>query len=386
MLESRFNNLVLAIYDTVLSPGRWPEVLHRVALFLGARGAVIFERQVTQSALKLGASCLSANYDATIFQAYLSQCSESELEDQILFERSSLEADRIELIDDAILADGSCHASARPNIKFLESYGLRHRAAALLNKDDPSTDRFSVQYSSRRGPVSEAERQKAALLLPHVAKALALGRPFLQLEQRAVVALASLDRLKIGVAIASGDGTTLFRNTEFDRICDEYDVVKVNRAGRLVINEERPQRSLASMLGSVGSHGRSGARPRKEAILVDHEDAEFALCIEVCPLSQMSEFARSPLNGHVVYCLDSKMFFDLDTTVMSSLFSLTNAEERVLSLMANGFSNKHIASIVGKSTETINSHVKSLLAKSRCANRTQLVRLATGVCASLVKG
>ena len=54
------------------------------------------------------------------------------------------------------------------------------------------------------------------------------------------------------------------------------------------------------------------------------------------------------------------------------LGAITPAENRVLSLLSRGESNRRIAEQLVLSPRTVESHVSSLLAKTGCRNRTQL--------------
>lgn len=385
MHEPAHDKLVLEIYDAALSPQNWPEVLLKLAAFIGAAGAIVFEREDPQLPSTVRASHMSANYKAPVLDAYLSRFSEHEMLDQLVFEQTSLKSDRIELVSDADVYYNRAGVKQHPNVRFLVAHGLRNRAAALLDKDNPSIDRFSVQFSARRGPIDKAEMARANLLLPHVAKSLALARPFRELTHNNKIVLASLNRLNIGIAITDKRGRLAFQNTEFRRISSDYGLIVSDRVGKISVADERSHRKLMSMLGDHGQHGRFGARPRKEAVLVDHEDATFALCVEVLPLSQADELGEANLDGDVIYCLDSKRMYDVDTSVLSKLFKLTRSEEKTLSMLTKVVPNKRIADESGKSVETINTQVKALLLKTQCDNRTQLVRLATGIGARMVR-
>ena len=55
---------------------------------------------------------------------------------------------------------------------------------------------------------------------------------------------------------------------------------------------------------------------------------------------------------------------------------LTAREEDVLRLVADGLTNRDIASQLGISQNTVKNHIKNILAKLQADNRTQLVRLA----------
>ena len=52
---------------------------------------------------------------------------------------------------------------------------------------------------------------------------------------------------------------------------------------------------------------------------------------------------------------------------------ISPAELRVLAVLRSGASNREIAAALYLSVRTVESHISSLLAKTGCRNRTQLV-------------
>ena len=52
---------------------------------------------------------------------------------------------------------------------------------------------------------------------------------------------------------------------------------------------------------------------------------------------------------------------------------ISPAEQRVLAVLRSGASNREIAAALYLSVRTVESHISSLLAKTGCRNRTQLV-------------
>jgi DNA-binding NarL/FixJ family response regulator len=49
------------------------------------------------------------------------------------------------------------------------------------------------------------------------------------------------------------------------------------------------------------------------------------------------------------------------------------AERRVLEVLGKGASNREIAAVLYLSVRTVESHISTLLAKTGCSSRTQLV-------------
>jgi DNA-binding NarL/FixJ family response regulator len=52
---------------------------------------------------------------------------------------------------------------------------------------------------------------------------------------------------------------------------------------------------------------------------------------------------------------------------------ISPAEQRVLAVLRSGASNREIAATLYLSVRTVESHISSLLGKTGCRNRTQLV-------------
>ena len=385
------NDLVLKIYDTALDPATWPEILQEVAWYCNARGAFIFELEGQGETRRLNAVRASAIFDPEMVRAYLANHAEDELSDQEFFASRSRMTDAIELVPDTELdsqlrdSEKGLGVFERPHMQAQMSFGFKHRAGALLNKDDLLRDRFALQFSLDHGIVKPEDCDAAKVLMPHLAKAISLARPTNALQRKYESVARAVDRLNVGVAILDHDRRVVFRNEEFDRQMDDYKAFRVGNDGRLAFSQDKFDRSVQDLLGDISNHGHFGARPRKEAVAsaLDGDDV-FALCVEIAPLPTAMEFGETALDGHIVYSLDTSQAYAVRTDTLKELFDLTKSEAQVVSLLAEGLTNQQISEARTKSVHTINTQVKSVLAKTRTANRTQLIRLVTNLSTALV--
>lgn len=377
-------DLILRIYDTVADTSKWPQVLDEIAHYLNAQGAFLFEMEGFGEERTINAPYFSTAYSDDVVKEYLRLHRAQELVDQDRFAYHSKAADGLELIRDEVLADTEEELLARENTKMMVRYGLRYRAGALLNKDQIFQDRFALQFSESHGPLSDDERDRAHFVMPHVAKALSVGRPTVQLEKQFNSVSSMIDQLKVGICLLDKRGHVVFRNSEFDRQIDTYSAFRVDRSGKLVFSQSTFDKSLENLFGDLSNHGNFGGRPRKEAVSATLENDTFALCVEVVPIRHAEEFGEAVLDGHIVYSLDTSVSYDIKIDMLSRLFALTRSEADVLELMADGLTNQQISGERGKSIHTINSQVKSILAKTMTANRTQLIRLSTNVSANFL--
>lgn len=385
-MQPDHNDMLLRIYDTVAAPELWPAVLDQVADAIGARGCIVFELNGQGTERRITAPFCSASNDAALLEKYIGLFFEAELADQDVFEAHSAASDQVDLIDDSVLAENDHELLRKPNVQLLRRMGIGHRAACLLNKDNRLRGRFSVQLGADRGRLGIGERAIAAALMPHLAKAIELGRPAQQLAQEQQALVTAMDRLRIGVAILDRAGFVAFRNREFERQQQEYRMFINDPAGRLRLVEDRAQKRLSDMQASVLNHGWFGARPRKEAIVTGSDGVPGALCLEVVPLDRSEALSGKQWAGAVLFSLDTSLPAKPDEQLVRAVFSLTKTESELAGLIADGLTNREIADGRSRSVETVNVQVKSLLSKTQCANRTQLVRLLMSFSTDLLNG
>ena len=374
-MSQDMRDLILDVYDTVADPSLWQSVLDKFAAALDAKGFVVFELHGYGDARVLSASHFSSYHQPDLLQAYIDVYLKWELIDQDTFEAHSLASDSIDLIDDSVLARTDEELFKIPNAAQLLDYGIRHRHAGLLNKDNKTRSRFSVQLAADRGRLTPVERDRMRIVLPHIAKALDLGRPIAQLTAQHRGMVEAMDQLRIGVCVLDGDGRVVLTNREFDRQRDTYRVFRADAAGRLRLQDEADHARFATLVQDATNHGQYGARPRKEAVAVNNGDEASVLSIEIAPIEHLAEIGTTRFGGVIVYSLDTSLPVEYDPTLLSHVYGLTGAETTLIQMVGNGLTNLEIAEQRSRSVSTINAQVKSLLSKTQCSNRTQLVRL-----------
>jgi DNA-binding CsgD family transcriptional regulator len=260
--------------------------------------------------------------------------------------------------------------------------GVYYRAGALLSKDTDAMDRFALQFLKHQGPISEPARQMVEGLLPHVAKSLSIGRSFWSLHMSKQSLVALIEALPFGVAIAAGDGSLLFTNSEFARLADEY---RLCPSGRTQLTAARLPAAMRVLLADTDSHGKTGARPLREAGFMAGEVEGTGLFMEISPIRDHPEFERFDRNCYLISTLDSHRAHSINPDVVARFFPMSASELAVLDLVVKGHTNAEMAEIRGRSTETVNSQVKSLIRKSGARNRTELVRVAVGLSVASLK-
>ncbi|MDK2982216.1 MAG: hypothetical protein PWQ55_2563 [Chloroflexota bacterium] len=132
--------------------------------------------------------------------------------------------------------------------------------------------------------------------------------------------------------------------------------------------------------------------PRSKVVILTsfHEDSNIFPAIKAGALSyvlksidpeELAETIKSAARGEAV--LDSKVasrlmheYRDDANESMQAYMQLTNREQEVLELIAEGLSNAHIAEKLVISEKTVKSHVSNILSKLHFADRTQVAVFA----------
>lgn len=375
MDRDAYRDFVLEIYQAVPEPSRWTSTLDRMCEHFRGRGIIVFEWEFHDIDRKLVTPWHTSGYDEDILASYLKRNQYYEEQDQDIYERQLLSIDGIEIISEDVLYTQKTDYLTRPHVKELREYGIRHRTGSLLDKDNPFRSRFSLQLAEGRS-LGPEQHQDLLDLLPHIAKAMDVGRPIASpaFERRAMFAI--LDKLQVGICLLDALGRVILRNTEFNRQMDTFRAFQITPGGTLRLAGPGDDGHFERLLQDALNHGRCGARPRKEAIALSGIDKSEFLCVEVVPLHRAEEIGTKPLDGAILISRDTSRPSGINLDLVQQVYSdLTSAELAVIELICQGFTNPEIADRRERSVDTVNAQVKSILAKSRASNRTQLVRM-----------
>lgn len=370
-MTQEIRDLTLEIYDAIADPLAWTGVLDQLVERIGAQGSIIFEWSQGDGNMSLTAPFHSGFYTNAALNTYLVKCQHLEAKDQEILRKKTRSHDEIEILDDTLLAPSVKELRSQEHVQKLMRLGIFHRAAGILNKDNPWISLFSVQLAANRKPLDEVERKYLSQLLPHIAKALDLSLPMRQLQERYQGVLSAIDCLNIGVCVLDRRGMIVARNQEFQRQQETYRTFRISPDGKLTITDRLGQKILESLMSDLHQHGKFGARPRKESI-VSH--LLEPLCIELSPLRKSGEIGTRVFDGFILCSTDTGLPVSCNTRLVQQAFGLTSAETSLVDAIGQGLTNPEIADRRGRSVATVNAQTKSILLKSNCSNRTQFVR------------
>lgn len=380
MNNADVREIVLQAYSAAHTPRTWTAVLDRVTDHFKANGIIIWEWRGKGNEKLLKTPYFSSFYEADLLEDYLNRHQSWEFADQTQFEQKAMGygdklRDTVDLLNERDLYPNEEEYMATPHAKELLSYGIRHRYGALLDRDNPYHARFSIQTSSTKGPLNAEELNQLGQILPHFAKALELADAIHERQTERAAFLGALNSFDVGICILDSQARVVEKNTEFDRQIEEFGAFWVAPDSRLALHDRANRKLFEHLLADFRNHGAFGARPRKEAVLVNTQEKAGALCIEILPPTEILEAGSENNRFAVLLSRDTTRQIRFDFHSVRRVYQLTDAEIAVADLLCGGLTNMEIATERGRSVETVNAQVKNILGKTETTNRTQLVRL-----------
>lgn len=221
-------------------------------------------------------------------------------------------------------------------------------------------------------PPKPCDSQGHGITPPHLAKAQEMTRHAEQMARLQQGLAAAINRLSLGVCILDQAGHVVDMNQEFERQVQDYDAFRLGPDGKLDFVSARDRVGLTSLM-----LGEADQRLHKEVMPVPHGAETGALRIDIEVLQRTDDGGAMLSDGAIIYSMDTSLMADISVDPLAQTYDLTPTEAKLTKMVCEGLTNAQIAQIRGRAVDTINAQVKSVLAKTGCTNRTQLVRMMT---------
>ncbi len=371
-----FSHLVGAIYDCALDPGRWPETLTRVRHELGFANAILGVNALPGGELLLHAV-------VGVESPWLERMPDH-TDDVIAAWGGPAVAYSHPLDRPAVASriDPNLWELA-PSTRYLREWaapqGLIDSLVIPLVRDATSIGTVAMGRHRDAGPIGEREVAMAQLLLPHLQRAVAVGR---LLQQRPVAGevAAVLDALRVPVLVVSADRTIRFANPAAAALLDAGTALTTAPSPggrRLTAVTPAAARALAAAIARACAGDVALADGSLAVPLPAGRDAHAAY---VLPLGRR---AGRPLldgdGGAAVFVATPHAAPGATGSMAAALFGLTAAEQRVFDAIVAGLTPAEAAASVGVAPSTARTHLLRLFEKTGTHRQADLVRLAAAL-------
>jgi DNA-binding CsgD family transcriptional regulator len=252
--------------------------------------------------------------------------------------------------------------------------GAHHSVYAMIPFDGDHNAVFQIGRRFGMEPIGVQEIAVVDALLPHMRRALQIGRRFSSLESELDAALMALDQFRIGVVLISGTCEVIFANCVAEAIFARNDGLGVLHR-HLMAATPALTAALARLIGGAvetgGGHGLSAggvlALPRPSML------RPFEVLVAPIPAGARMFDALHP--GATVFIADPEQTYEVPTGVVARLYDLTPAEARVACAIAMFNSLPVAAEHLGIAVTTARTHLQRVFDKTGARSQVELVHL-----------
>ena len=367
--DQTLSDLIGDVYDATLDQSLWPKVLERAAQFVGGVGAALFSKD---AAAQLGDVYhnvgIDQHYKQLYFDKYVTLDPATNGQFFAEIEQPFATAD---------LMPYNQFVETRFYQEWVRPQGLIDFVSAVLDRSATSVAMFGVFRHERDGVVDDQARRRMRLIVPHIRRAVLIGRMFDLKAAEAATFADTLDGLSAGMCLVDAQGRIVHANVAGHAILAAGDILSVV-AGRLVAFDAQVNGTLEEVFAAAG-RGDAALGVKGIAIPLTVKSGERYVG-HALPLT--SGARRS---AGVAYTAAAALFIRKAALVTPSppevigrTFNLTPMELRVLLAIVEVGGVPQVAAALGVADSTIKTHLGRLFEKTGAKRQADLVKLVAG--------
>ena len=367
--KEQLSALIGDIYDALFEPDLRIDVLDKIADFTGGHSGGLLSKHVLGNAGKL--YCYIGK-DAGSLQAY------SESYPNLGSTADPLSVGVEQIVSTADLVPYDEFRRGRFFREWARPNGWGDIASAVIEKSTTGCTFLSVARNEARGPVDDEMRRRIALVVPHVRRALLIGKTIHLKEAEAICFTDILDGLSAGMILVDARGRIVHTNAAGSAILDAADVLRKTACGRLVAGDPPINAALQEILLAADA-GDTALGVKGTALPLTAHDGERYVA-HVLPLTSAAR-RRVGLAYNAVAALfvrRTALEAFSASEAISEMYKLTPTELRVLLAIVDVGGVPEVAASLGVAATTIKTHLSRLFEKTGVGRQADLVKLVAG--------
>ena len=366
--SKRLPTLIGDIYDAVIDPAQRNDVLDKIASFTGGHsGGLLSKHSVSKSE----ALYCYVGADPNSLQVY----SESYPKLDPTADSPSFRVEQVVSATDLVPYEE--FRRGRFYREWARPHGWVDVASAVIEKSPISCTFLSVVRHEANGLVDDEMRRRMALLIPHVRRALLIGKTIHRKQTEAVCFSDVLDGLSSGMILVDANGRIVHTNNAGIAILDAADFLRAV-CGRLVASDLAINAALRDILVAA-SVGDTALGVKGIALPLTAHDGERYVA-HVLPLTSGARRAAGLAYNAVAALFIRKAALEpfSPPEVIGEMYKLTPTELRVLLAIVDIGGVPEVAAALGVAVTTVKTHLSRLFEKTGVARQADLVKLVAG--------
>lgn len=267
--------------------------------------------------------------------------------------------------------------------EWLRHVEIHHMIGTVFPTEAGGIGVLGIHRPRAGGHYSNADRNKAALLVPHIQRAFQISRRLTGVSLAHDAAFDALDRINTGVILLDQSRRIIYANGLAEIFLRDIPEIGVSD-GRLTVRDPAMDRQLTYLVCGALETADGQHKPSPTALAIPR-DKDPPLTLALAPFRPR----WSRLNGQralaLVFIRDPSRVY-MDPGQLRDLFDLTRTEAAIANDLVRGLSLAQIVTARGVGAETVRSHIKKILAKTctqRQAEAAALLLRAVGTISDL---
>jgi DNA-binding CsgD family transcriptional regulator len=364
------STVIADIYDAAIEPALWRQTLASICTYVGGHSGVLFWHDAaSQSAQALHLYNDDPKYTQLYFEKYLPM-------NPVFPAATFMETGVVHSTTDFISQDEL--EQTRFYKEWIAPQGIADSLAVNLEKGITRSSLLNIRMDASLGFENDDSRSRMALLVPHLQRAVAIGRLFDQAATAQTALTETLDHVEAAVFLVGSDGMITFANDPAKKMLDDAVLVREREGGLHAVATDA-DRALREIFTSAAK-GDTSVGVRGVAVPLTGSSGEpwFA---HVLPLTSGRRQQAGQAN-HAVAAVFIRQTAPNAPPPLESIakqYTLLPSEVRVLAAVARIQGVKELAEFLGVSQATVKTHLHNLFRKTGTRRQSELVKLIAGI-------
>jgi DNA-binding CsgD family transcriptional regulator/PAS domain-containing protein len=359
------SELIGYIYDAALDSLLWIEVLARIADFVGGHAAGLLSKD---SVSKFG----NAYYNFGVDPHYMRLYSEIYFKFDPMVTVFFCDVEQVVSISDLVPYDEFCQA--RFYREWVRPQGWVDAANAVLEKSVTSCAYLSVIRSEEKGMVDDEMRRRMRLIVPHVRRAVLIGKVIDLKTVEAATFAATLDGISASIFLVDANGRIVHANASGHDMLGGGQIVH-SAQGALTAADPQAARTLRDVIASAsGGDAAVGAGGVAVPLSASSDQCWLA---HILPLTSGARQRAGLAYAAVAAVFVRKASLDTPSSMeaIAKLYKLTPSELRVFAAIVDVGGVSAVAEALGISEATVKTHLQHLFEKTGLRRQADLMKL-----------
>ena len=358
--------LIGDIYDTALEPTLWPRVLPRSAQFVGGPAASIFSKDAASKTGDVAYDCgIDPYYRQLYFEKYIKL-------DPLTVGHFFAQVEQPVAVADIMSYDEFLETRAYQ--EWGRPQGLVDVLNVALDKTATSAAMYCVFRHERNGRVDDEMRRRMRLIVPHLRRAVLIGR-VIELKTTEADGLAdTLDGISAGMFLVDASARIVHANASGHASLAQGSLLRVV-GGKLASIDASAGQALNEVC-AMAERGDAAVGAKGIAVPLTALDGERYVA-HVLPLTsgERRRAGATYAAAAAVFVHKAALNAPAPQEVISKLYKLTPTELRVLLAIVQVGGPSEVAETLGIAESTVRTHLLRLFAKTGVRRQADLVKL-----------